>query len=196
MAMFRSDFVRSHGEVLRAFLHEYLHGWIGLQLLAVDRPESPAEHFRWFSEGFVEYFTEVFLFRSGRLSICEMADAYDETFRSYRRHDDPVVSIETMAVEGWRRHWRLSYTRGYLIAHELAARLHDGAGGTLEQRVLGIVKEGRERKLSLTDLLARLTDGDPDAARWLRAVLLERRPLERRAAAPEACRRTREAAGR
>ena len=196
MALFHSDFGRDHRKVLRSFVHEYLHGWIGLQLFAVDRPRSPAEHFRWFSEGFVDYFTEVFLFRSGLLPPCDMADAYDRTFRSYRDHDDPTVSIGAMAAAGWRRRLRLAYTRGYLIAHELAARLRDSGGETLEQRVLRIVKEGREGALSLPDLMARLTDGDPDAARWLHAALLERRPLERRAAVPEPCRRSRERAGR
>ena len=192
MALFRSGFGRDDREALRAFVHEFLHGWIGLQLFAVDRPKSPAEHFRWFSEGFVDYFTEVFLFRGGVLSQCDVVDACDETFTAYRNHDDPTVSVEAMASAGWRRHWRLAYTRGYLVAHELAARLRGGSGETLEQRVLGIVRDGRQNELSPADLVARLTDGDPDTARWLHAVLLERKPLEKRASTLETCRRTRE----
>ena len=55
MTLFRSDFGHGHGEVLRAFVHEFLNGRTGLRRFAMGRPGAPPEHFRWYSEGFVEW---------------------------------------------------------------------------------------------------------------------------------------------
>lgn len=74
--------------------------------------------------------------------------------------------------------------------YELAARLHGGSGEMSEQRFLGMVREGRQNELSPADLMARLTDGDAETAHWLHAVLLERKPREKRASTLETCRRT------
>ena len=189
MALFSSDFERNRGKILHEFVHEFLHGWIGHELFAIDR-SSPPTHYRWFTEGFVEYFTDVFLYRSGRRSFREMVETYNETLLSYTNQDDPEVSLHAIAADGAPLLYRpFPYLRGYLLAHELAARLRDGGRETLEQRVLRIVQEGSRRKLSLPDLLARLTDGDPDTAHWLHAVLQERMPLEVRATALGPCAR-------
>ena len=189
IALFSSDFEHNYGKVLHEFVHEYLHGWIDIDLFVVDR-QSPPTHYRWFTEGFVEYFTDVFLFRSGRRTFRDMVRAYNEALLAYLNQYDPTASLYEMATERSQSLYRsLPYLQGYLLAYELAARLRDGGRETLEQRVLRIVQEGRKRKLSLPDLLARLTDGDADAARWLHAVLLERRPLEVRATVLGPCAR-------
>ena len=186
-ALFDSNPERNRASVLRTFVHEYLHGWIGLQLFAVDGRKSPPAHFRWFAEGFVDYFTEVFLFRAGRRSLHEMVEAYNEAQRVFLRQPDPTISLHAMATRQARRHRRLPYVRGFVLAYELAARLREGARATLEQRVLRVVGEAGTVALSLPDLLALLADGDADTAQWLRAVLLERKPLLVRPAALGPC---------
>ena len=189
IALFSSDFERNRGEVLHSFVHEIVHGWIGLQLFAVDERSSPAAYFGWFAEGFTEYFTDVFLFRAGRRSFGDMVETYNETLLALLNQYDPTASLHAMATQRSRRFDRLSYLRGYLLAHELAARLREGGREPLEQRVLRIVREGRKGRLSLPELLGQLAAGDTDIARLLHAVLLEGRPLEVRATALGPCAR-------
>ena len=187
IALFSDNLERNREQVLHTFVHEYLHGWIGSELFATH--ESSLEHYRWFSEGFVEYFTDVFMFRSGKRSFRDMVDSYNKRMQVLLRQPDPTVPLHAMTNQGSRRRLPLPYFRGYLLAYELAARLRERGRETLEQRVLRVVREGSKDRLSLPDLLAAMADGDADTARWLHAVLLGRKPLEVRATALGPCAR-------
>jgi predicted metalloprotease with PDZ domain len=103
--------------------HEIFHEWNGHQIVTAP----PEEHYKWFSEGFTEYYADRMARAVGVLTESAYVDRVNAALRAYYlspAHGSPLAEIE-------RRYWvdasanRYPYYQGYALALHLGQRRVD-----------------------------------------------------------------------
>jgi predicted metalloprotease with PDZ domain len=103
--------------------HEIFHEWNGHQIVTAP----PEEHYKWFSEGFTEYYADRMARAVGVLIESAYVDRVNAALRAYYLspvHGNPLADIE-------RRYWvdasanRYPYYQGYALALHLGQRRVD-----------------------------------------------------------------------
>jgi predicted metalloprotease with PDZ domain len=109
--------------VLQTISHEYFHNWIGSGL----RNPDPDEAYKWFSEGFTDYYSLKLLHQSGGLRDTDFVKKINEDIRQYYlsphfNSDSLEMSGKYRTDEGWRQ---LPYRRGLTIALTLDLKIQE-----------------------------------------------------------------------
>jgi predicted metalloprotease with PDZ domain len=98
--------------------HERLHKWFG-GLLKQDIDNQGK--YKWFMEGFTDYYTYYLNYLSGTIGFAEYLKSYNDCLQEY--FSSPVFAAENSIIA--KNYWnsgqlsRLAYLRGRIFAHEL-----------------------------------------------------------------------------
>lgn len=120
-SLFQSADLGLAENLLPIIAHEYFHNWLGLGL---KMPE-PDEPYKWFSEGFTEYYSYKVLWQTGILSKQDFLARINTYLKAYFL--SPYFDLPNQQLIG--RYWEsselklLSYRRGLVLAFLLDNRI-------------------------------------------------------------------------
>lgn len=130
-SLFQSVELGLSGNLLPMIAHEYFHNWLGLGL---QMPE-PDEPYKWFSEGFTEYYAYKMLNGLGIVTEKEFLAQTNAKIKDYFL--SPYFGIDSKALIG--RYWEnseikvLSYNRGFVQAFLLDSRIAEKSHRSLDE---------------------------------------------------------------
>lgn len=101
--------------------HELFHTWNGRR---IERKE-PEQLVYWFSEGFTDYYSRLFLLRSGNISLKEFIDDYNEVLYMYYTSKALNYSNQKILKDFWNDYEveKLPYRRGNILARKWNAEI-------------------------------------------------------------------------
>lgn len=129
-SLFQSADEGISGNLLPMIAHEYFHNWLGLGL---KMPE-PDEPYKWFSEGFTEYYSYKVLLQTDIISQEEFLTKVNAYLKGYFL--SPYFNLPDQELVG--RYWEsselklLSYRRGLVLAFLLDSRIKEKTGRSLD----------------------------------------------------------------
>lgn len=136
-------------------IHEILHEWIPGRMGTTDEATDPAR--MWFTEGFTEYYTQLVLLDSGRVSLEGFLANFNELWAAYQTSPVQTMPSGELLTHIWdsRETERLPYQRGALMAlsWETAAA---GRGTSLADALADLIDRGDAQRAS--GAAAELTD--------------------------------------
>jgi predicted metalloprotease with PDZ domain len=135
--------------------HEYMHRWIGGQLVLKGKEEEQY----WFSEGFTEYYTHKALKRMGEIGLPEYLAVINKTVSDYYLSPVRNASQKAAGDSFWlaQPYQRLPYTKGFTFAMYLDSLIQARSAGTRSlDNVLFALRDRHNGKdsASAADLLA------------------------------------------
>lgn len=119
--LFQSPDLKMDEGFLPLVSHEYFHNWLGIDL----KMPQPSERYKWFSEGFTDYYSIKLLFKAGLITSGSFLTKLNAGIKSY--YLSPYFSESNDAIAG--KYWTdsqmrlLSYVRGLTIAFWLDNRI-------------------------------------------------------------------------
>lgn len=125
--------------LLPMIAHEYFHNWLGLGL---KMPE-PDEPYKWFSEGFTEYYSYKILWQTGIISKEDFLRKINAYIRNYFL--SPYFNLPNRKLIG--RYWEsselklLSYRRGLVLAFLLDNRIMENRHQSLDDLLRSLYVE-------------------------------------------------------
>ncbi len=153
------------GDMTYLYNHELMHHWIGTVL----KQGEPENAFKWFSEGFTDYFAHIVMLESGLVDQAEYRKTINHIFAAYyadSNHQWPNAKLE-------KDYWssaamnKLPYQRGLIFALYLneSIKYHTNGKWDLKEVVIRMLREARQdnRIFSqewLLDLLQKSTGKD------------------------------------
>jgi len=129
-SLFQSAGLGIYGNLLPMIAHEYFHNWLGLGL---KMPE-PDEPYKWFSEGFTEYYSYKVLWQTGVFSKADFLSKINAYLKDYFL--SPYFNMPSQQLTG--RYWEsselklLSYRRGFVLAYLLDTRIAEKGHKSLD----------------------------------------------------------------
>jgi predicted metalloprotease with PDZ domain len=129
-SLFQSAHDKLSQDLLQTISHEYFHNWIGS---ALTSPE-PGELYKWFTEGFTDYYSLKVLHTTGIISKRDFMASLNKDIREY--YLSPAFRFENQELMGkfWEdRNLRLlGYRRGLTIAFMLDSRIAGKGSASLD----------------------------------------------------------------
>ena len=135
--------------------HEMFHSWNG-RIISPPRGEE-YRHTTWFTEGFTNYYANIFLLKSGLMTFREYVDELNYTLYSYYtspyRNTPNEQNAESVYVDLDAQ--ILPYLRGELLAHNWNYRLKTQGkpGANLDLVMKDLFKASQVKRNSLTNSL-------------------------------------------
>jgi predicted metalloprotease with PDZ domain len=116
-------------KTLRLISHEHYHVWAEKLRLAEDQPEG---YYKWFSEGFADYYSELTLYRAGLTDAGGFVDGLNRLIRLY--YGNPyakTATADTLAIKFWsdNNYNHLPYHKGALIGLLMDIGIAGQSGG-------------------------------------------------------------------
>ena len=130
-SLFQSADLGLTGNLLPMIAHEYFHNWLGLGL----KMPAPDEPYKWFSEGFTEYYSYRILYETGIISEKDFFKKVNAYLRDYFL--SPYFSLANQELIG--RYWEnselklLSYRRGFVEAFMLNSQISEKHEKSLDE---------------------------------------------------------------
>lgn len=121
--------------------HEYFHSWIGQGL----RMPSPEEAYKWFSEGFTDYYSAKILLSIGILTKKEFENKINKMISEY--YQSPYFELDNKMLIG--RYWenmalkQLSYRRGSTIAFAMDSRISEKPSISLDDLMKALYEQSK-----------------------------------------------------
>ncbi len=102
-------------DLIKVIAHEYFHKWNSAMLFNNDKETE----FYWFTEGFTDYYSNVFLLKQGVISIEKYVDDYNSIIMNYYLSPVRNISNENIEKNFWKNYCteKLPYQRGNMLAH-------------------------------------------------------------------------------
>jgi predicted metalloprotease with PDZ domain len=123
-SLFQSSDVQLNNGILQTISHEYFHNWIGSSGL---KNPNPDEAYKWFSEGFTDYYSLKLLNKTGGITNADFIKKLNEDIREY--YLSPHFNADSLSIIGkyWTdADWRqLPYRRGLTIALTLDLKIQE-----------------------------------------------------------------------
>ncbi|SEA47354.1 Predicted metalloprotease, contains C-terminal PDZ domain [Arachidicoccus rhizosphaerae] len=161
-SLFQSVGLDLKSNLLPMIAHEYFHNWLGLGL---KMPE-PDEPYKWFSEGFTEYYSFKILFQSGLISKDEFLGRINGYLKDY--YLSPYFNMAAQKLIG--RYWEsselklLSYRRGLILAFLIDSRIREKSQGSLDDLLRDLYRQSGPAMIFSNVLFSRLVRSYSDAA--------------------------------
>lgn len=129
-SIFQSPDVTLTGGTLQTISHEYFHTWLGRSL----KMPAPQESFKWFSEGFTDYYSLKILFAAGIITKADYEKQLNLKVRIYYLSAKFNTGSDEIVGKYWKSDdWRLlSYGRGLAIALMLDTKIIGNKTGSLD----------------------------------------------------------------
>ena len=153
-SLFQSVGLDLKSNLLPMIAHEYFHNWLGLGL---KMPE-PDEPYKWFSEGFTEYYSFKILFQTGLISKDEFLSRINGYLKDY--YLSPYFNMAAQKLIG--RYWEsselklLSYRRGLILAFLIDSRIREKSYGSLDDLLRDLYRESSPSMIFSNVLFSRL----------------------------------------
>jgi len=149
-SLFQSADQGISGSLLPMIAHEYFHNWLGLGL---KMPE-PDEPYKWFSEGFTEYYSYKILLKTGIITEKDFIARINTYVKEYFL--SPYFNLPSQGLIG--KYWEssglklLSYRRGLVLAFLLDNRIKEKKLRSLDDLLRALYTESRPAMTFSNDL--------------------------------------------
>lgn len=122
--MFSGDSATLDNHMLHMIAHENFHLWNGLQL-SFDISEDNEVYYKWFTEGFTDYYAKLINLRSGLVSFKDYIDDYNQRIIEYYSSPANRMTIAELAKNYWQNNNTilLPYQQGEILAHNWNAQI-------------------------------------------------------------------------
>lgn len=133
-------------DLLYLFNHELMHHWFG-HVLKQGEPETA---FKWFHEGFTDYFAHIVMLEGGLLNQQEFKRKVNTIFAAYYSDSTHQWPNEKLQQEYWSSAeiQKLPYQRGLIFAFYLDESIRSSSGGKsiLKDIIQQMLTEARQNK--------------------------------------------------
>jgi predicted metalloprotease with PDZ domain len=152
--LFQSPDLPMNEGFLPLISHEYFHNWIGTML----QMPQPSEKYKWFSEGFTDYYSLKLLLNSGLITSESYLDKINSKIKTYYLSPYFTTSSDSIAEKYWTdsQMERLAYGRGLTLAFWLDNRIAESSSRSLDDLMLGLYKPGEKPHLFQKSVFDRL----------------------------------------
>lgn len=153
--IFPSSDVQLTNGISQTISHEYFHNWIGSGL----KNPNPDEAYKWFSEGFTDYYSLKLLNKIGVLSKADFIKKLNQDIREY--YLSPHFNSDSLDMIGkyWTdEDWRLlPYRRGLTIALTLDLKIQEkNSSASLDDLMRELYKRSKPSLIFSTSLFEQL----------------------------------------
>jgi len=158
--LFQSSNIKLTEGVLYTMSHEYFHTWLGQGL----KMPQPNELYKWFSEGFTDYYAYKMQYVTGLLSQSDFLNRINKKLKDY--YLSHYFTLDNQQLIG--RYWEnsglkdLSYCRGLAIAFALDNQIKINNSGSLDDLLREFYKESKPEmvfsKLKFDQLVLKYTN--------------------------------------
>ncbi|MBC5992087.1 M61 family metallopeptidase [Pontibacter cellulosilyticus] len=149
-------------DIIRLIAHENFHLWNGQDAIASD-PATPEGYYKWFSEGFTEYYANLTLYREHMYSNEDFIDWVNQAIRKYESNPYSLTATpERMKTEYWTNSSvrNVAYNRGALLALLFDLKIKQMTDGhkSLDDLMQMMMKKSREKPFVDSDIIASLQE--------------------------------------
>ncbi len=155
-------------KTLRLISHEHFHVWAEKLRLAEDHPEG---YYKWFSEGFADYYSELTLYRAGLTDGRAFVDGLNRLIRLY--YGNPyamTATADTLAIKFWsdNNYNHLPYHKGALVGMLMDIGITKQSGGqkNLDSYLRALIRVQSEDTSGLNDRDLRSTLNSVSGGLW------------------------------
>lgn len=160
-SLFQSKELGLTGNLLPMIAHEYFHNWLGLGL---KMPE-PDEPYKWFSEGFTEYYSYKILYQTGAISKDDFLTRINGYLKDYYLSRYFNLSNNELIGRYWenRELKLLSYRRGLILAFLLDSRIAEKNHKSLDDLLRTLYTESKPSMVFSNDKFNKLVNSFSDS---------------------------------
>lgn len=134
------------GNMVYLYNHELMHHWFG-HILKQAEPENA---FKWFHEGFTDYFTHLVMLESGLFNRQDFKKRINNIFAAYYSDSDHQWPNEKLQQDYWSSYemQKLPYQRGLILAFYLdeSIKFYSKGGSSLKTILQQMLSGARQHK--------------------------------------------------
>ena len=149
-------------DIIRLIAHENFHLWNGQDVIISD-PTTPEGYYKWFSEGFTEYYAHLTLYREHIYTNEDFISWVNQAIRKYESNPHSLTATpELMKTAYWTNSSvrNVAYNRGALLAllFDLRIQQMTNCQKSLDDLMRLMIRKSKEKPFQDKDILAGLEE--------------------------------------